>query len=393
MNSCTMSRTFFLFFLQLAVFGLLFGGAAAEECFKTIESGNCDDEDGWERVVDKATCDAARFALVANVHPTSDISRIPEDNTDNPPYCFFEPTDPKIWPLFYNNNPQSSTSCSRYKQCVCKRVNGTFREVILGDAIYSICDGTLNRITNGYWSPGLNMEVQNCPTGDIVIPADVTSIADSAFSQCMSLTWVDFSQATELRSIGDNAFALSKNLGYYEFVTVPFENTAYYSCLPLCREMTFPEKLTTIGALAFSETHLRIINFPKTPEIVIHHAAFSKCPHLNIVEFHPQSNVILGGGVFFDSAKISRNLIVNFPRELTESSSPLSFIGVPELTLIYPYGKPNNNVVGCNKENYFGCIEIVGKTEICDCSTEIDRARNISKKTDMQLLQSLQGCL
>ena len=65
----------------------------------------------------------------------------------------------------------------------------------------------------------------------IVIPDSVTTIGDSAFASCISLTSVAFGENSQLKTIGDNAF---------------------FNCISLTN-ITIPDSVTTIGRQAFYE--------------------------------------------------------------------------------------------------------------------------------------------
>lgn len=45
-----------------------------------------------------------------------------------------------------------------------------------------------------------------CCSGDIIISSNITVLEDSAFSNCLGLTSVNFSIANALTEIGENAF-------------------------------------------------------------------------------------------------------------------------------------------------------------------------------------------
>ena len=98
----------------------------------------------------------------------------------------------------------------------------------------------------------------------LTIGANVTTINDNMFKNCIYLSSIDFSEATGLTSIGDNAFNNCGNFDGSEEVpalhltTVDLSNTkvtsigesAFISCTKLTT-ITLPSTLTTIGNYAF----------------------------------------------------------------------------------------------------------------------------------------------
>ena len=80
--------------------------------------------------------------------------------------------------------------------------------------------------------------------GDIVIPNTITSIAQEAFAST-NITSLDLSQATNLTTIGDNAFQ---------------------NCSNLTGNITIPSSVTSIGTTAFVHNHINnIIFLSETP--------------------------------------------------------------------------------------------------------------------------------
>lgn len=97
------------------------------------------------------------------------------------------------------------------------------------------------------------------------IPDSVTSIGESAFSDCDSLTSIKISN--NVISIGSNAFYLCNSL---KSVTLPpnltsISNRAFYSCDSL-KSVIIPSGLTSIEPNAFEECErLSNVTFPSSP--------------------------------------------------------------------------------------------------------------------------------
>ena len=87
---------------------------------------------------------------------------------------------------------------------------------------------------------------------EVTIPDSVEEIGDFAFSGCVNLEKVNFSQSSQLKRIGENAFF---NCDKLHTVTLPTElnevgDKAFSGCIDLIN-LTFPEALTKVGAEAF----------------------------------------------------------------------------------------------------------------------------------------------
>lgn len=82
----------------------------------------------------------------------------------------------------------------------------------------------------------------------VTIPASVTTIEDSAFSDCYDLAQVVFESGSALETIGDYAFANAR----FAELTLPstirtLEGWCFHACTALT-EITLPEGLTTMGS-------------------------------------------------------------------------------------------------------------------------------------------------
>ena len=115
----------------------------------------------------------------------------------------------------------------------------------------------------------------------ITIPNSVTSIGDGAFSRCTNLTSITIGNS--VTSIGDGAFSRCTNL---TSITIPnivtrIDDSAFYGCSSLT-SITIPDSVTSIGSWAFAYcTNLTSITIPNSV-ISIGDLAFSCCTNLTI---------------------------------------------------------------------------------------------------------------
>ena len=132
--------------------------------------------------------------------------------------------------------------------------------------------------------------------GTFKIPNSVTSIGDSAFSGCTSLTSVTIPDS--VTSIGNGAFSSCTGL---TAVTIPDSVTgigdhAFYNCGSLT-SVTIPNSVTSIGDSTFSSCDS--LTFVTIPDSVtsIGDSAFSGCTSLTSVTI-PDSVTSIGNGAF-----------------------------------------------------------------------------------------------
>ena len=136
------------------------------------------------------------------------------------------------------------------------------------------------------------------PVKSAVIADGVTSIGDSAFFDCTSLTSVTIPDS--VTSIGYKAFGSCESL---TSVTIPDSVTSIgdgaFSCCTSLTSVTIPNSVTSIGDSAFYDcTSLTSVTIPNSVTI-IGVAAFSCCTSLTSVTI-PDSVTIIGGSAFFD---------------------------------------------------------------------------------------------
>lgn len=142
----------------------------------------------------------------------------------------------------------------------------------------------------------------------VTIPESITTIGDSAFYNCNSLTNVIFAANSQLTAIGQDAFERCWKL---TDITIPesvisIGKSAFDDCRKLT-SVTFAEnsQLTTIGEDAFSECrNLTGINFPEGITS-IGDGAFRSCSRLSSIEI-PEGVTVIQPQTFFGASSIQR---------------------------------------------------------------------------------------
>ena len=143
----------------------------------------------------------------------------------------------------------------------------------------------------------------------VTVPDSVTSIGDSAFYGCTSLTSVTIGNS--VTSIGDCAFYNCTSL---TSVTIPDSVTsigkyAFYKCTSLT-SVTIPDSVTSIGDSAFSDcTSLTSITIPDSVTS-ISNFAFYKCTSLTSVTV-PDSVTSIGNYAFNGCTRLTSVTIPN----------------------------------------------------------------------------------
>ena len=106
-------------------------------------------------------------------------------------------------------------------------------------------------------SIGKNAFYNNQQLTGITIPEGVTSIGESAFDTCRKLLDVDFSNCSELTTIGSRAFADAGSNPTYDFQTL---------------NLVLPESLENLGNFAFSNSGLKSLTLPANLKTVGYYA-------------------------------------------------------------------------------------------------------------------------
>ena len=166
----------------------------------------------------------------------------------------------------------------------------------------------------------------------VVIEDGVTSIRNSAFYDCNSLTSITIPNS--VTSIGDSAFS---NCYYLTNITIPnsvtsIENYAFRSCSSLT-SITIPDSVTSIGKLAFyscdSLTSITISNSVTS----IEERAFAYCSSLTSITI-PDSVTSIGEAAFAGCSSLTSITIPDSVTSIGEyafqSCSRLTSITIPD---------------------------------------------------------------
>ena len=176
---------------------------------------------------------------------------------------------------------------------------------------------------------------------DIVIPSSVTRIGDSAFFYCSSLSNIVI--PSSVTSIGDSAFFYCSSLSE---VVIPSSvtsigNSAFSNCSSLS-EVVIPSSVTSIGDSAFS-------NCSSLSEVVIPSSvtsigvgAFSNCDSLSKIVI-PSSVTRIGNYAFLNCRSLSDIVVPSSVTSIGDGAfvgcSSLKYISIPK-SVICLYGNP-----------------------------------------------------
>ena len=142
------------------------------------------------------------------------------------------------------------------------------------------------------------------------IPSSVTSIGDSAFYECDSLTAVTI--PSSVSSIGDSAFNGCSSLTTVTISSgvISIENSAFKWCRNLTA-VTIPFSVTSIGAYAFYKCDsLTAVTIPSSISSIGDYA-FWCCDSLESIDVHPSNlNYSSENGVLFDKNKTT---LIQYP--------------------------------------------------------------------------------
>ena len=164
---------------------------------------------------------------------------------------------------------------------------------------YSIKEGTRIICKLAFWG--------RSSLSEIVIPSSVTSIGNSAFSDCSSLSEVVI--PSSVTRIGDSAFFYCSSLSN---IVIPSSVTsigdsAFFYCCSLS-EVVIPSSVTSIGNSAFSNcSSLSEVVIPSSVTS-IGDSAFSNCSSLSEVVI-PSSVTSIGVGAFSNCDSLSKIVI------------------------------------------------------------------------------------
>ena len=206
--------------------------------------------------------------------------------------------------LVYKINADGKT-CSVKGQGTCKDKDIVIPETIDGYKVTGIITETKD--SAGYYASGFDEAIKS-----VTIPDSVTSMGDSAFSDCTSLASVVIPDS--VTSIEGFAFSGCTSLAS---VNIPDSVTsigwyAFYGCTSLA-SVNIPDSVTSIGDSAFSGcTSLASVNIPDSVTS-IGNSAFEGCTSLASVNI-PDSVTSIGDYSFRDCTSLAS---VNIPDSVT----------------------------------------------------------------------------
>ena len=169
-------------------------------------------------------------------------------------------------------------------------------------------------------SNGADLYINNKKITDFVIPNDVTTIGDHAFSGCSSLTSVTIPNS--VTSIGGSAFSGCSSL---TSVTIPNSVTTIggyaFSDCSFLTSVTIPNSVTSIGGGAFSGcSSLTSVTIPNSV-ITIEERAFDGCSSLTSVTMS-NSVTSIGGYAFFGCSSLTSVTIPNSVTSIGKKAFP-----------------------------------------------------------------------
>ena len=204
------------------------------------------------------------------------------------------------------------------------------------------------------------------PSGILVIPADVTEIADYAFSGRTGLTGVDFSSCINLKKIGDGAFLGCTGIKGTIVFPANLETigaSAFYMCGDI-DDFDFSRctKLSSIGSWAFGRcTKIKAVNLPASLTNIAGDA-FDECPELATLTVHSDNKFFKSkGNIIYNSdeteAACSARAIqsIDFPKNLVKITKG-AFKGCAGLTAL----DLPDSVKILDFQSFYGCKEIKG---------------------------------
>ena len=209
--------------------------------------------------------------------------------------------------------------------------NGTYSAeddgyVGYSDVVINVAGGGASDITGN-----CIINASNILTGhiiDITVPNSATSISNSAFTNCTSLSSITLPNS--ITSIGNSAFSGCTRLSS---ITLPnsitsISNSSFQGCTSLT-SVTLPNNITSIGSSAFSGcTRLSSITLPNSITS-IGDSAFTNCTSLSSITL-PNNITSIGVSAFANCTSLSS---VTLPSSITSISNS-SFQGCTGLTSV-----------------------------------------------------------
>src|SRR5574344_1536703 len=216
----------------------------------------------------------------------------------------------------------------------------------------------------------------------VTIPSSVTSIGARAFKDCSGLTSIDLSNANGLQTIGGYAFynsnatfttttGSSATAVKYDALT-SIGDYAFTSCSGLTTfDMSGATNLTSIGDNAFSTSGLTSITIPASVTSIGDHA-FSSCSGLTSVTI-PASVTFIGGSAFSYCTGLTSitipasvtsigNSAFSHCTGLTSATIPASVTSIGEYAFYYCTGLTSIDLSATNK------LQTIGEEAFSYCS-------------------------
>ncbi|KAK8837448.1 hypothetical protein M9Y10_036445 [Tritrichomonas musculus] len=150
-----------------------------------------------------------------------------------------------------------------------------------------------------------------------VIPSFVKEIAPSSFIHCELLESIEFSENSQLRTIGSKAFQFTfiRDVSFPASL-VKIEEFSFSNCINL-ENVTFSEdsELKYIGEGAFSESKIKMFTLPSNVEYIGGYA-FNSCPVIQKVDFSEHSKIESFESSLFQYSSLSTLVIPPKLKEL-----------------------------------------------------------------------------
>ena len=217
----------------------------------------------------------------------------------------------------------------------------------------------------------------------ITIPSSVTSIGDSAFYDCSNIQELRIDDLTSyLNSLATN---YSSPLRYTD------QNVSLYENGNLVKNLVIPSTITTIPSCAFKSLNITSVEIPNSVTS-IGDGAFSNCDSLTSVTFEEDSQLIsIGGEAFEDCINLAS---INIPEGITaingytfENCDSLTTITIPNSVTsigIYAFNDCSNltsitipsSVTSIKKNAFQSCLKLVEVYNLSNLSITAGSSNN-----------------